>query len=316
MADIETKPETPQQAKQLLSENPERSAVYIFVPKLRTDNALAQSLNGFRGELKVVDMVSGQTIAILPTKHGIKLDLLPNHTYMLNMGEYWQAADYQDQADWAMELEISTKTLGTDSFKAFDVYTDGVNHIQKADIKRLTTAETLQRLADYKLMPIKMPMDELAFSTQETKTLFDNCLTQSDLTVCESSLAGMPDSQIPPAVAEHVAQLRAESEQKQALADLEASLPVQVRRDKYMVQLSQHLKQQEYAQALPLFEKLQALPDKADPSLKYFYGEALLKTSQPAAALKQLYSYISEQGSNAPHYSRALELINQAEAAL
>ncbi|MCX4190661.1 tetratricopeptide repeat protein [Methylophaga sp. OBS3] len=111
--------------------------------------------------------------------------------------------------------------------------------------------------------------------------------------------------------------LQSEAQKKQReLEQLEASLPPSVLRDKYMVQLSNHLKQQQYQEAIPLFAKLAALPGKSDPSLKFFYGEALLKTGQPAEALSKLYSYIGEQGTSATHYSRALELINQAESQL
>jgi hypothetical protein len=103
---------------------------------------------------------------------------------------------------------------------------------------------------------------------------------------------------------------------QQKLAALEASLPPSVRRDKYMVQLSQHLKQRDYQKALEIFPKLESLPVATDPSLKFFYGEALLETGKPGEALKKLYAYVTEQGSGAKHYARALALINQAESQL
>lgn len=106
------------------------------------------------------------------------------------------------------------------------------------------------------------------------------------------------------------------AEQKAKLEAFEASLPPEVRRDKYMVQLANHLKHQQYQQALEIFPKLEALPIATDPSLKFFYGEALLETGQPVEAMQKLYKYIEEQGSGATHYARALELINQAELQL
>lgn len=113
------------------------------------------------------------------------------------------------------------------------------------------------------------------------------------------------------------AQFQQERDAKaQQLAALEASMPPSVLRDKYMVQLSQHLKQQNFGAALPLFRKLEALPIATDPSLDYFYGEALLKTDQPGDALQKLYRYINTQGAQGAHYTRALELINQAESKL
>lgn len=111
-------------------------------------------------------------------------------------------------------------------------------------------------------------------------------------------------------------QLAQEAARRQQLQALEASLPVDVRKDKYMVQLSTALKQSDYPTALEIFPKLEALPVETDPSLKYFYGEALLKTNQPELALSKLYEYVSEQGATATHYTKALDLINQAESRL
>lgn len=113
------------------------------------------------------------------------------------------------------------------------------------------------------------------------------------------------------------AKFQAIADEKQRQLDaLEASLPPQVRRDKYMVQLSANLKQQNYQQALEIFPKLESLPVATDPSLKFFYGEALLKTGQPTQALQKFYEYINEQGNSATHYAKTLELINQAESQL
>ena len=96
----------------------------------------------------------------------------------------------------------------------------------------------------------------------------------------------------------------------------EASLPVSVRRDKYMILLSSALKQGDYEAALEIFPKLEKLDISKDPSLDFFYGEALLKTGNPTEAIEKLYRYVSEQGSGATHYARALELINSAESSL
>ncbi len=102
--------------------------------------------------------------------------------------------------------------------------------------------------------------------------------------------------------------------QAERLAELERTLPPEILRDKYMVELSNLLKTQQYEAALPLFKKLTALPISTDPSLKFFYGEALLKTNQTAQGIDQLYQYINEQGRNATHYTTALTLISQAES--
>lgn len=135
-----------------------------------------------------------------------------------------------------------------------------------------------------------------------------------------SFINAYPDSPYLPQANKRLEKLE-ESEQKrlqtqQQLASLEASLPPEVRRDKYMVSLAGYLKQQDYKNALTVFPKLESLSVKTDPSLKYFYGEALLKTGEPTKALQKLYEYINEQGTGATHYARSLELINQAESQL
>lgn len=113
-----------------------------------------------------------------------------------------------------------------------------------------------------------------------------------------------------------MAEQQAAAAQKAKLEAMEAQLPANVRRDKYMVSLSKYLKAGDYTKALEVFPKLEQLPITKDPSLYFFYGEALLKTGQPSKALGKLYQYINEQGSRARHYTRALELINQAESEL
>lgn len=109
---------------------------------------------------------------------------------------------------------------------------------------------------------------------------------------------------------------KAAEQKQQQLEAFEAQLPPQVLRDKYMIRLSKYLKQQQHEEALVIFPKLEALPIDTDPSMKFFYGEALLKTKQPAAALQKLYEYVNEQGSGARHYTKALEMINSAESQL
>ncbi|MBF6057115.1 MULTISPECIES: hypothetical protein [Thiomicrorhabdus] len=111
------------------------------------------------------------------------------------------------------------------------------------------------------------------------------------------------------------AELDAKEEEKQKKLDaLAADLPPELRRDKYMVQLSTYLKKQDYKSALRIFPRLEALPVAQDPSLKFFYGEALLRTGSPQEALTKLYEYVNEQGRNATHYGKALKLINEAES--
>lgn len=151
-------------------------------------------------------------------------------------------------------------------------------------------------------------------------TTWKNTQKINTLAAYESFIEGYPDSVYQDKAEAKIqnlkAELLAEQQQQSKLAALEASLPATVRRDKYMIQLSTFLKEQDYQSALTVFPKLEQLPINKDPSLDFFYGEALLKTGNPTEALKKLYRYITQQGSGARHYTKALELINQAESQL
>ena len=108
----------------------------------------------------------------------------------------------------------------------------------------------------------------------------------------------------------------AKAERRKQLEEREAKLPISVRRDKFMISLSKFLKAGDYDSALDVFPRLEALDIAKDPSLDFFYGEALLNTGKPSEALEKLYRYVSDQGSGAKHYTKALELINTAESQL
>lgn len=90
-------------------------------------------------------------------------------------------------------------------------------------------------------------------------------------------------------------------------------LPIEVRRDKYMLALTTHLKNERYHEAMKYFGWLERLNTKLSPSFNYFYGEALLKTGDPEGAITKLYAYITEIGSKGKFYTRALEMANEAE---
>ena len=162
----------------------------------------------------------------------------------------------------------------------------------------------------------QLAMVELLSEYEVITSSWDQAVELNTAAAYRNFVAAYPDTAYQQAAEKKIAQLSAAEARQQQLEALEAQLPASVRRDKYMVQLSQALKAQQYQQALAIFPKLETLPIATDPSLKFFYGEALLKTDQPAAALEQLYQYINEQGSGATHYARALELMNQAEAQL
>jgi len=106
---------------------------------------------------------------------------------------------------------------------------------------------------------------------------------------------------------------KAKAEQKHRMEEIEAKQPPAVRRDKYMISLSRLLKEQKYAESLPYFDKMDELPVKKDPLLDYYHGEALYNTDKPQLALQMFYRYIETQGSNAPRYQDALNMIIKIE---
>lgn len=300
-------PSNAEQAQKLLSKDPKLTPVYIFVPKLLRATDYSTSKNGRAANLRV--NLNGKTIAIVPVQKGIKLELLPNQQYLMTYGEDWK------QQNEHMLRTLWIKTLAPGSFKAYDVYTD-MEHANTAEVKRLNLQQTLERLNSYELVSPKVSMPQIALAAKDFKLPLDSCLKQNELAPCQQLVNRLPQGYAPDSILAHIAEIKAELKRKQQLIAMEETLPANVRRDKYMVQLSRYLKQQDYQQALAIFPKLEALPIAHDPSLKFFYGEALLKTKQPGKALQKLYQYINEQGTGAAHYAQALEMINQAESKL
>ena len=81
-----------------------------------------------------------------------------------------------------------------------------------------------------------------------------------------------------------------------------------------MLQLTGLLKSKQFADSLPVFEKLATLKIPLDADFNYFRGEAYLRSGKAREALTVLYQYVSEQGTAARYYQQALTLINEAEA--
>jgi predicted Zn-dependent protease len=100
----------------------------------------------------------------------------------------------------------------------------------------------------------------------------------------------------------------------QAIFQRDSQLPVEVRKDKYMVALTAHLKNERYQESMQYFEWLQRLNTELSPSFNYFYGEALLKTGSTNAAITELYAYIKEVGSKGKFYKQALGMVNDGQS--
>ena len=98
--------------------------------------------------------------------------------------------------------------------------------------------------------------------------------------------------------------------------DRDSMLSPQARKDKYTVILTNHLKKQQFEEALFYFNLLEYMNAAVSPSFDFFWGEALLRTGQLPEAQRRLYSYINENGSSGKYYTRALELTAEAEGSL
>jgi hypothetical protein len=172
----------------------------------------------------------------------------------------------------------------------------GAGAVDVAKLLLANGADTLTRNRE-NLTPLEtaqaegqVEMVELLSESERISSIWDQTVELNTAAGYQRFIADFPDTAYQQTADEKIATLAAIEARQQNLDELEASLPVNVRRDKYMVQLSR--------------------------ALKFFYGEALLKTSQPGKALEQFYQYVNEQGSGATHYARALELMNQAESQL
>ena len=105
-------------------------------------------------------------------------------------------------------------------------------------------------------------------------------------------------------------------EKLKASFERDKKLPLQIRKDKYMLALKKNLKRETFEEALIYFGFLERLNIELPPSFTFFYGEALLKTSKPEAAIDKLYKYIELDGQQGKYYKKALALANEAEGML
>lgn len=110
--------------------------------------------------------------------------------------------------------------------------------------------------------------------------------------------------------------LGAKQQKIQAAMQRDAHLPLMIRKDKYILSLTDHLNNQSFGEALFYFELLDQLKVQLSPSFEYFWGESLLRTGEPEKALDKLYSYVSNVGSAGQYYTQALQLSTEAETEL
>jgi hypothetical protein len=110
--------------------------------------------------------------------------------------------------------------------------------------------------------------------------------------------------------------LGARQQKIQTAMQRDARLPLAIRKDKYILSLTDHLNNQNFGEAIFYFELLDQLNVELSPSFEYFWGESLLRTGEPEKALDKLYSYVSNVGSAGQYYTQALQLSTEAETEL
>lgn len=112
------------------------------------------------------------------------------------------------------------------------------------------------------------------------------------------------------------AQAAAEQERLDKLRarwERDAVLPVEVRKDKYMLALRRKLDEGDHDSALVYCDFLRRLDVPLEPTFDLYHGQILLETGQTDEALDRLYAFVQHVGVGDPNYTRALELINGAE---
>lgn len=254
--------------------------------------------------------VDGKLVVEMAQNEAVRLDLMPHAKYKLVFQNTF-AMDHSGRT----ATTLNTVKPGQMSGWALS---SPVIFGHKPDLDPLTISEMRRQVVTekrFRFVTPKMDMADIALAPTSYPSRIRSCLDQASPAPCEALLKDLPERVQPPAVKAHWASLvQAEQAREQAREAREAALPVTVRRDKYMVALSGYLKAERYADALTVLPKLDALAVDKDPSLNFFYGEALLKTGRKQEAAERLYRYVSEQGSGAAHYAQALALINEAEA--
>ena len=95
--------------------------------------------------------------------------------------------------------------------------------------------------------------------------------------------------------------------------NVNAGLPKEVLKDKYLMGLSQALKNEDHKKALSYFKKLDKLKVKLPVSTWYFRGETYYKLENFTKANKALSTYIKKAGKKGKYYKEALTLLLDAE---
>lgn len=101
----------------------------------------------------------------------------------------------------------------------------------------------------------------------------------------------------------------------EAVEEKDAGLPMNLKRDKYLVAFTSALKSENYIEAVLYANLLDRLGEAMEDSFYYFWGEALLAVGSPDAAIEKLNFYLTRVGSTGKYYTKALQLVLTAEKA-
>lgn len=284
-------PDSLPEGAELIEQDPSVVFVSVWASMLKDDTTLTVVLN----DTKVAELEEEQVVAF---------ELIPHQS---------NSFVFKSSNGESLNRTVSPGEPGSHLY--WDVYNPPLgSEVAELELSKVQASAVFAKYPEVK--PIVATSDISAYP-DSLKAEANACLSGDEVRHCEQVLAKIPERlQAPALTSKLLAMQESQDRRKQAVVAMEASLPPEVLRDKYMVSLSTFLKEQRYQEALGVFAKLDGLNVDKDPSLDFFYGEALLKTGQPQAAMERLYRYIGEQGSGARHYSTALDLVNQAESEL
>jgi len=189
--------------------------------------------------------------------------------------------------------------------------------------------------------PLETPVHMLL--PKDKRTLVETCLAQKAEGDCRQALANIPAALIDdrvkakmeaaltkpapaqrPALAEtptptpatepttavsptrepvrtHEAQLRA------------SNLPPEIERDRLMVQITDLFKANNAVDALPLFERLNALPVPIDPTADFYWAQSLLANGDRVGASVKLTRFLETIDATSPFYAPSLRLMTKIE---
>ena len=151
---------------------------------------------------------------------------------------------------------------------------------------------------------------------EKQRTILSNCLVRKSYNDCEYAYSQIPLILIGDNSRENIRLILEQHKEDEARQKFEATLPKDVLRDKYMLALSDALSNKQFAKAIPVFKKLQAMGMPLDPDFYYFYGEALYETGNNAEALRIVSKYIRANGNQAQFYQDSLQLLNKIQASM